>query len=249
MRLLYVQMKARRANMHLKALEREIQLWSERPPYRICREWDDLERWHYFEIATDPVPEEILLIAGDFVCCLRAALDQLAWRLAHLNGRTFKRQREKLINFLIFHVNDSTYRDRKTLFPSAAAEAIDAVQPYKRGNSYMSDPLWQLDELWRLDKHIMIPANCAEYSVEIPVPHQMLGRNPDGRIVMRISLADAWSSPTHLQPRLSYKILFGEYMGEFEISPARLREIYDLVTKKVLLPFAREFFSETLNLD
>ena len=240
-RLIYVHMKSSRAKVHLEALEEEVTAWIERPPYKIS-EWDDLDRWHYYAIDIDGIKCEIPLLVGDFVCCLRSALDQLAWALAHLDStRKLTPRQEKRVNFLIFHENDSTYRDRRLLFPSAVGEVFDTIQPYLRGNAYRDDPLWQLDELWRLDKHIMIPANCQKIYVALP-DHEHLGRDANGRMIFRLPMALKWLRPDEIKPTITPEILFGEYMGNFEVSVPRLREIYNFVCDEVIPKFAG-FFS------
>jgi len=211
--LVYVQMKTRRANMHLDALESAIRTWLERPPYTIST-WDDLKKWHYCQIDMHSVTEDIPILVGDYVCCLRSALDQLAWALAHLDStriRSLKPGQLKRLGFPISIPGDTNYSERRGFFPPAVADVFDTLQPYRRRESYRDDPLWQLDELWRLDKHIMIPANCTNVKVEFPVTDvEWLGYTYS-HIKVRIPMAIAWLSPAHVKPRITTEIFFGEY--------------------------------------
>lgn len=241
-RQLYVQMKARRANVHLEALEGLVRAWVEGPPYTV-KEWSDLEGWYYWEITTHPIVEDIPLSLGDFVCCLRAALDQLAWSLRRPG---LDRREERQVSFLIFGDRDATYERRRLLFPPEVAKVFDDLQPYIRGDTYKTDPLWKLDELWRLDKHRIIPANYNEVNISLPVRYRLLGPNANGRMIACASRRDVIgacksTNPVHLQPDISMEILFGEYMGEFEVSVPELRQIYNVVIDDVIPKFDRFF--------
>jgi hypothetical protein len=183
------------------------------------------------------------MLVGDFVCCVRSALDQLAWNLAHLDqGRVFTRREERQINFLIFEKNDSTYAERRKLFPAAVADVLDAVQPYVRGNAYRDDPLWQLNELWSIDKHRTIPANGNDVKVSffpLKIDFTRQSRAFDDGIVVRVPLCDVWMSPVNIKPTVEIEILFGDYLSaSFEISIPRLREIYEIVANEVIPRFA-----------
>jgi hypothetical protein len=240
----HVQMKTRRANIHLQTLETELAKWLNGAPYTIV-ERDDVDKgWHFYFIRINPMSEDIPMSAGDFVCCLRSSLDQLAWNLAHLDSaRKFSITEERRINFLIFKERDGTYIDRRRLFPSAVADAIDTFQPYLRGNAYRDDPLWQLNELWTLDKHRTIPANSNNIRVDFPylIDWSRQWREFDDGVVVRVPLSQVWLSPVDIKPQITIDVLFGEYMGAFEISVKRLREIYDFVTNDVIPRFAGFF--------
>jgi hypothetical protein len=99
----YVHMKTRRAQFHLKALEDNLSRWMKSKPYSIA-EKDDLEAvWHYFTITPHDISEDIPLAAGDFVNCLRSALDQLAWNLVNLFPETIPKD-EKIARQIVFPI-------------------------------------------------------------------------------------------------------------------------------------------------
>ena len=185
------------------------------------------------------------MLFGDFVCCLRSSLDQLAWRLAHLAPvRTFTRNQQRQINFPIFEVRNATYEDRRKLFPSTVADIIDSFQPYLRGSAFRDDALWQLNELWNLDKHRTIPS--LPYALDIGFPGTGWKRfvhidRLTYDLEVRFPLAFAWTYPVDLKPNVSVEILFGE-TNVFEISLSRLREINNFVRNEVIPRFAG-FFS------
>ena len=79
-RLIYVDMKVRRANVHLDALEVVVKNWIDSKPYTVIQRDDFDKAVHICRIEDEVAPELIPMLVGDFVCCLRAALDQLAIR-------------------------------------------------------------------------------------------------------------------------------------------------------------------------
>jgi hypothetical protein len=240
-RLLFIKMKARRADEHFHFLKGEIAKWA-RKPYTVVEETELKESLHIFRIVFTPTPELIPMLFGDFVCCLRSGLDQLAWSLAHLDpSRSFSNSEERQISFPIF-TNADTWGQRRTLFPSAVAEVLDALQPYLRGDSFRDDPLWQLDKLWTLDKHRTTPTSHYDVGVDFgaPNPHEFrryIRRFPD-RLEMAFDLA--WASKVKLKPQVSVEILFGE-VGNFEIKLGRIGEINDFVRNDVIPRFTGFF--------
>jgi hypothetical protein len=240
--LTYIGMKTRRAQHHLDALEREIDTWLDLPSYTVTFKDDPQRALKICRIKMKATSEPILMLLGDFISCLRSALDQLAWALAHLDtGRVFSSKEERQISFLIFKDKDSTYAMRRQLFPAAVADVFDDVQPYKRGDAYMDDPLWQLNELWALDKHRAIPINPSSLNVGFAMDGwENYVRELDDGIEVLFPLSYGLQSPMNLEPHISVEVLFGE--GTFDIPRARLREINDFVGNDVIPKFAG-FFS------
>src|ERR1039458_2675118 len=77
-------LKTTRAHVHLETLKTELQAFIDTHPCSIRGE-DDIENGTYnLRIHMDEVPDLIPLIAGDFLYCLRSALDQTAWCLAKI---------------------------------------------------------------------------------------------------------------------------------------------------------------------
>jgi hypothetical protein len=242
-RLLFVKMKARRADEHFQSLEKEMAKWATKP-YSVTEKTDFEKSLHIVSIEITPTPEIIPMLFGDFVCNLRASLDQLAWKLAHLPPvRTFNRTQQRQINFPIFEVRSSTYEDRRKLFPSTLADIIDTFQPYLRGNAFRDDPLWQLNELWNLDKHRTIPST--PYSINLRFPmngweHFLRDNRFTHHLEVAFPLILAWGRKVDLKPDMSIEILFGE-TGNFEVSLTRLGEINDFVRNEVIPRFTGFF--------
>ncbi len=71
-------LKIGRAKFHLDNLNREIDTFHSSEPYEI-KSYDDLERQEYVRtFRLFDVPDDISLIAGDALYCLRSSLDQVA---------------------------------------------------------------------------------------------------------------------------------------------------------------------------
>lgn len=241
--LVHIDMKSRWAQEHFDVLEREIDKWIKLPPYTVRHE-DDLKNvLQVWRVEIGLTPESIPKALGDWVCCLRAALDQLAWQMAHIlaPGRTFTDKEERNISFLIFRENSSTYRDRRMLFPAAVADAFDTIQPHLRGSAYRDDPLWQLNELWNLDKHRTIPISNNSLDVRFP----MRGWDAykidfDYGFEVHFPLRSAWESPMDLKPEISLEVSFGDGTI-FDLPLVRLREINDFVRNTVIPKFSSLF--------
>ena len=246
-RLVYVDMKIRRAKFHLDELETVVKNWIDSKPYTITN-IDDFEKGiHICRIQDKITPELVPMLLGDFVCCLRAALDQLSWALAHLTPvRAFSEREERQIQFPISKIRDATYELKRGLFPPNVAAVLDTFQPFLRGDAHRADPLWQLNELWTMDKHRSIPVNSNSFTVHFSFDGWEQYLRPwnalTDAIEVHFPLVEFYKSPANLNPDVSVEVLFGEYMGKFEISMLRLKEIYDFVGNDVIPTFA-SFFS------
>src|SRR5262249_24096931 len=141
------------AKVHLDALRDGIEQWKKSHANTISG-YDDVERAEYvIEIRPpDTGDVELALIAGDFICCLRSSLDQLAWQLASQSGRQSNR-----ICFPIFGQDslETQISIAKATFgiPDGAVTLMRQLQPYHHGDSFKTHCLWILHTLWNVDKH------------------------------------------------------------------------------------------------
>ena len=239
-----VNLKTIWAKRHLDNLEARIRDWINSNPYSI-REEDNSERTlHAFIIETRTAPNDIPLIAGDYVNCLRSALDQLAWNLVHLFPETVPKSRSAARR-VVFPIceTESVYQEKRALFNPAIGNVLDGFQPNDRTNAFRNHPLWQIDRLWNIDKHKMVAVNGNTFSVT------MLGGS-DGRIeylndrivVVVPCVARISSHPTYTKPRVTPQILFGEHMDEdWGLAVSDLRNAYDYITNEVIPAFAGFF--------
>src|SRR5271166_5109047 len=242
-RLIYVNMKTRRAKFHFDALEVTVKNWVNSKPYIVTHHDDFDKAIHVCRIEDKVTPELIPMLIGDFVCCLRAALDQLAWALAHLDpARAFAEREERRIQFPISRLDNGDYRERLSLFPPAVASELDKLQPYHRGNAFGDHPLWQLNQLWSMDKHRAIPCNSNSFTVGFQFQGwQRYFRRLTDAVEVHFPLIEFYEGPVNFEPEVTVEVLFGEHMGEFEVSMARLREIGEFVGDDVIPQFTRFF--------
>lgn len=242
--LIHVDMKSRWAQEHFDALEAALAKWKELPPYTVTHEDDLKHLLQVWRVEIGLTPESIPKHLGDWVCCLRSALDRLAWEMAHVlaPSRIFTEREERNISFLIFKDDNPTYRDRRSLFPPAVADAFDGIQPYVRGAAYRDHLLWQLNELWNMDKHRTVPISESSLMVNFPMEGwEGFMHHFDYGFEVHFPLGMAWQSPVNLKPNITFEITFGEYQGAFSVSLDRLREINEFVRNDVIPQFASFF--------
>ncbi|HCK78799.1 MAG TPA: hypothetical protein DHW34_02155 [Actinobacteria bacterium] len=154
--LLYPQAKAARARLHLNHIEAYSAKFRSGSPYTIAQ-YDYPERGiRMMRITLNPLNLMLPIAIGECAHNLRSSLDHLAWQLGLLSGRTPSRS-----SAFPIHSSDSP-RDRERFMratldiPCEAVEIIKSLQPHLRGKSMKSDPLWQLNKLCNLDKHVTV---------------------------------------------------------------------------------------------
>jgi hypothetical protein len=176
-------LKLDRAREHLQTFKVKARSWVEGKPYSVVDERDPeppldtlsfagLQRRRFRLARIDPVPDPLSLILGDSVHNLRASLDHLAMALAKAVTPAMT---EKQIRGSEFPISDENpiatdLMDKKIGCVAPAARIIiEALQPHHRGNKYRDDPLWQIHELDRIDKHRSL-AVCAARSLVQEIP-------------------------------------------------------------------------------
>lgn len=179
---------------------------------------------------------QVGLAAGDFICNLRASLDHIAWDLASIGNK----KRSSEICFPICG-KDSPDTQAKiaaaTLgIPCRALTIVKSVQPYHCGKAYKSHPLWRLNFLWNADKHRIIALHTADSGVLFEVPRGVPfeERELNGQTVVTIPLAA--KDKVRLNPRPDIRITFGDEERGVQLSLQDLRDIYEFVSTKVMLP-------------
>jgi len=148
-------MKTERAAAHLQELQALCGRFKANP-YTIT-EHDDFERsLHIVTIHLRDMNALVPLLIGEWAHSLRSSLDHLVWQLQLLSGREPSRSSG-------FPIHTSESREDRERFmrqtwsaPCEAIEIIKALQPYQRGNAFKTHPLWQLNKLANLDKHVTV---------------------------------------------------------------------------------------------
>ena len=168
-----VRAKIGRAEMHLRCLETLIDEFVGTNPYRLALKpvpQRELQPgFQLFVESADPVPEDIGLVAGDFLTNLRASLDYLAWELVKANGGTPNPGTS-------FPLKEQPPRKPKVLSVSggvspAALALIKAAQPYNtpEGGTVHEDRMWILSRLVGIDKHRHLLISAASLQARVIV--------------------------------------------------------------------------------
>jgi hypothetical protein len=243
-------LKRQWAKKHLDSLKSEIDTFNQRHPYEIVTEEELNTSTYVIRIVHPPLLEALqaVLTFGDFVSCLRASLDYLAWQLALLNG-TWP-TRETCFPICEKNTVDAQVKIAKATFgiPDPAIAVMKSLQPYQSGDAYKSSHLWRLNMLWNIDKHRHISA----FSV-LPAWQFCLREGYGGGgvlsteqinncTVMRLPIAakDHVEFNTNRQADLRF---FDQREG-IDLGYQELVEMYDFVTNSVLPAFS-DFFPST----
>jgi hypothetical protein len=267
--------KLNRADKHVEALKHETGAWVETNPYEIVDEPDPeppLEQssdlrvvYRRFRVSRiDPVPDSLLTIVGDCLFNIRSALDHLAFSLAKAYTPTMTIEQEVGSEFPIFHERPmktgEEVRKIGCVHPGAAA-VIKAMQPHHRGSLYRDEPLWQIQELNRVDKHrrlsvaVTHPEKEGHRAVGIAVTgNENLGSTvymrsitqnfvplkTDAVLVRYGAIPKDANRGVQMQPFLSIQILLGE--GEpapLEPIIPTLNRLCDFVRDGVIAPLSK----------
>jgi hypothetical protein len=159
--------KLDRADEHLERLNREIGTWLDGKPHAYWAKPDFHAGRYSIHVTVNEVPPPLLsVVCGDYVHCLRSALDHLACgNVKKITKRTA---------FPIYRDGDDFFcavempARRKRPGPLTGLDpegnlfaAIKAFQPYEGPDGYERHPLFNLAELSNADKHRAILASAA----------------------------------------------------------------------------------------
>ena len=240
----YTERKTVRAQRHLEALQGEIGVFLGSEPVT-CTEQDDIEkRVHIFRFELRPMPVEIPLLVGEILYNLRSGPDHLVWQLSLLSRRTPSRDTAFPVHSDRSRRSEDRFRRATWDIPCEAVEIIKSLQPYTRGENFKSHPLWQLNKLSNVDKHISIPINSTELKFDSGPPD----------IKARFSYVNIYqgvevSVPLEVKDKIYFKprapeLIFGSPIDDpsppFEITRG-IAEIHEFVRDEVIPRFDRFF--------
>jgi len=230
-------LKVIRAKEHLDALEAAMfTFYLERPPAVVVEQSAD-GALNIIRARISPPPLRLGVLAGDAISSLREALDHLAWQLARLTQEPpFERT-----EFPIFPVQTDDAERRFGVVtqhvPQAAVEAMKLLQPYCRGEDYKSDPLWQIDKIWNVSKHQVIPANSHVLEFRgrgLGEFREFRQANVDEYIAVFARDPDA---SVEIHPEAVPTVTFGSSRHDVTLSFAQLRELHRYVAESVFPKF------------
>jgi len=234
----YLITKSERAKLHLDAFNGHVSAYM-KEPYTVVSKCDAENRRHIkrFELkAFEPV---LGMELGEFLYCLRSGLDQMAWQMAKPDAR---RDSPKDVYFPIpedLSTSDRrrNYRRALDLFPDDVAKEIDALQPHKEPNSPQGHPLWQLNKLCNLDKHVLIPIHSRGINLFVPDVPGVKAQNLDYEDTIEVSAPEECEGHLDLRPTLPDEIELGEWNSDWRIPRHRLSDIHGFITCTVIPRF------------
>jgi hypothetical protein len=134
-------LKTTRAKVHLDALRNAVDLFRKSKPCAVFRK-EDVKRGRYeIRIKIADTPDDIPLILGDLLYCLRSSLDQAVWALAKLTSPY-----PKGTQFPILEKDNAGTRRKFAMdtagVPARAARIIKSLQPYPLDPAHSGHPKW-----------------------------------------------------------------------------------------------------------
>jgi hypothetical protein len=232
--------KTERAKFHLEVLKEEVRAFGEDSHTITIKDEPELDQVRYCISLKQP-HVYLFLILGDFLQCLRTALDQAVWSLIyHRTGRDSDSS-----EFPVFaeplNANDRKRFNRKSDGLAVRAVAyIESIQPYNRpaGTPASVSLLWRIHELNRIDKHRRISVKpqfsfVSRRSFQAGLPRaDFAGMIPEATDYGYDVVCTG--SYKHFKPQVTSLILFGEEESGIDMNIADLTQLYNFVTDEVL---------------
>jgi hypothetical protein len=227
--------KIDRAKEHLEALYSALADQC-RKPCGIARKDDLKQGLHFIKIDPPEIDMRIAVIAGDVAGCLRASLDHLAWQLA-LMGLGRKRKPNRHTKFPIMaRRDDEEFLCAVREMPERAQTIVESFQPY-HGAVYKDSLLWKLNRLCNIDKHWTIALHSDSFYFQWPksppngIPLYFADQN-------MVAVPLAFKGYVDLDPKITYEVIFGDYVGKFGVTLGDLKQMHDSISTKILPAFS-----------
>lgn len=227
-------------------LEAQVEDWRANGGYGVVYEPQGDSAEQIIRLKTGPTPWVFPLFVGNILYAMRSALDLLAYALAEAHTDPLPADAAGTSEFPIFSDRPMTAGERSrkigAIHPDAQA-VIDSLQPYHR-DDFTSDPLWQLHELARIDRHRVPHVVFAQFGAltvggtNVHIESLTIGdlgrTTEDGAELGRIAVRPIDpGAPMHLDVKTPPQIALGD--GPFADRPVRdlidgmLRHIMDEV--------------------
>jgi hypothetical protein len=238
-------LKVKRAKEHLDLLKRKLIAFEKSKCYTVSRK-KDFKAGEYLAKLTmvEPPIDPLSLIAGDFIVCLRASLDHLAFRLAIKNGKLPTHN----VSFPVWDGPKPNTKSRKFItkatsgMPQGAIDIIESFQPYQHGSAYRLSHLWRLNHLWNVDKHRHLTFHSG--FVEVKFPELAQEAQPirkeeltDGAVL--VFPLSAVRKNVKLKPKPRVQLHFGDERQGLMLTIQDFFDIYEFVGEKLIPRFAR----------
>jgi hypothetical protein len=233
----YLVTKSERAKLHLDAFNGHVSAYM-KEPYTVVSKYDAEKRRHIKRFQLKGFEPVLGMELGEFLYCLRSGLDQMAWQVATPSAR---RDFPREIYFPIYEdlIGDrrKNYNKALSFFPDDVAKEIDSLQPYKGSNPAQDHPLWQLNKLCNLDKHVLIPIHSRGINLFVPDVPGIKAQNLDYEDAIEVSVPEEYEGHLDLKPTLPDEIELGEWNSDWRIPRHRLSDIHGFITCTVIPRF------------
>lgn len=251
----YLIEKAERVKLHLDALNGHVSAHM-KEPYTVVRKYDPQNRRHIKRLQMKGFDSVIGMELGEFLYCLRSGLDQMAWQMAKAEARSDPR----IARNIYFPIPEDlgtpdrrrNYREALKVFPDPVAKEIDALQPHNGPNPVQDHPLWQLNKLCNLDKHVVFPIHSTGFNVFAPEVPGVKVEHFDSEDALEVSVPEEYEGYLDLKPTLPDPIELGEWNADWRIPIYRLSDIHGFVSCTIIprfMPFnLAAVFSNTLRI-
>jgi hypothetical protein len=233
-------LKTTRAKVHLDALRNSLDAFRKSKPITFRRKKNVKASRYEIKLKIQDTPNEVPLILGDLLYCLRSALDQTVWQLAKLSLPYPEKTQFPILG-------KDTKQTRATFevctagVPAGAKTLLKELQPYNRVDP-KSHLLWRLNLLNIIDKHRRIPMHGDILDFQFPkFPRNLVHLlNLDHENHM-VSAPLELKGKMVLNPNISFDIVFGDAAEGISANFDDVTKIYNFVTDSVIPRFSRFF--------
>ena len=233
-------LKTARAKIHLDALRDSLDLFRKSEPIAVFRKDNRKSGRYEIRFKIKDTPDELPLILGDLLYCLRSSLDQAVWCLAKLTTPYPKGTQFPILDKLNSG-SRKTFAAYTAGVPARAARIIESLQPY-HGAEPSAHLLWRLNRLCNIDKHRRIPVHGDEAIFNMPrMPHNLARLVEFDHDQHMVSGPLELKSQMTLDPVVSFNVIFGDMSDGIACDFDGVSAIYKFVADGVLPRFARFF--------
>jgi hypothetical protein len=236
--------KTERAKLHLDALRLAVADFCEDSHSIVIDEESERDQVRY-RIHLKQPHVFIYLICGDYLQCLRTALDQAVWSLINQQtGADSEASEFPVFEKPLNAKSRGRFNAKTDGLSGAAIDYIESLQPYNLapGIQLSASPLWCLHELNRIDKHRRI-------SVRGHI--SLASREHFGLVLPEMDFMDVREERTdygydvvcrgeykHLKPKVSSHVIFGEPQTGIFMDIDEIGQLYNFVADEVLVRLA-----------
>lgn len=155
--------KLRHAEIHISQIQAACQTWATSDGFRVFGEPDGQGGELVQVEMLKPLPDDLSMIIGDALHCLRNSLDNLAFSLALANKGTLTARQQEEVSFPIYGHRVTERTKAIQLMSKSVKDDVSSLSPDPTRLVLDQDPLWLLDKTANWDKHrgILVAVSAA----------------------------------------------------------------------------------------